>query len=580
MKRAIVIALASVGGVLLFLLLFFLGLGWALFSPTPLPDRMVLEVDLNQGLVETVPDDPFYLALERRRLRTREVVESLERARGDDRVVGVLFRGGGGLPGWGTAEELREAVEAYRGSGKPAWFFAETFGEFTPGHGSFYLATAFDRVYLQPSGEVGLTGLSVEAPFLREALEKLDVEPRFDQRREYKSAGEIFTERGFTGPAREALRSMLESMEASLVSGIARGRGHDEAAVRALLARGPFLATEALNEGLVDELLYLDQVRERLEAENGGEVAGVGAASYLSRSGRAWDRGARVALVYGVGPVFRGRGGYDPLTGGMSMGADQVAGAIREAADDDRVRAILFRVNSPGGSWVASDQVRRALERAREKGKPVVVSMGDVAASGGYLVAVDADRILAHPSTLTGSIGVIAGRFVTRDFWERFGVTWDRVEVGEGADYYTAVDDFSPEAWNRFQLFLDRIYDDFMDRVAVGREMSPERVEQLARGRVWTGREALERGLVDELGGFVRALEVVRELAELEPDAPLQVVVYPAEKTLFQLLLEEGRGVSLGEGVGAVRTFLRSILAGGGGPSGPVRMPPLEVLGR
>jgi protease IV len=579
-KRAIVVALASLGGVLLFLIVFLLGLSWALFSPTPLPDRMVLEVDLNQGLVETVPDDPIFLALERRRLRTREVVEALERAREDDRVVAVLFRGGGGLPGWGTAEEFREAVEAFRESEKPAWFFAETFGEFMPGHASYYLATAFDRIYLQPSGEVGLTGLSVEAPFLREALEKLDVEPRFDQRREYKSAAEMFTETGFTGPARDALRSMLESMEEVLVAGIVRGRDRDEATVRHLLTRGPFPSLEAVEAGLVDELLYLDQVRDRLEDETGVEAEGVGASNYLSRSGRGWDRGTRVALVYGVGPVLRGSGGYDPLTGGTTFGADRVAAAIREATDDDRVRAILFRVNSPGGSWVASDQVRRALERAREQGKPVVVSMGDVAASGGYLVAVDADRILAHPSTLTGSIGVIAGRFVTRDFWDRFGVTWDRVEGPTGADYYTAVDDFSPEAWERFQLFLDRIYDDFKDRVAQGRDLGPDRVEELARGRVWTGTQALERGLVDELGGYLRALDAVRELAELEPGAPLQVVIYPAEKTLFQLLMEEGRGVSLGEGLGAARALFRSLGVGAGGAAGPVRMPSLEVLGR
>jgi protease IV len=605
-KRVLVLILASIGGVVLFLFVFFLALSWALLSPTPLPDRMVMEVDLNQGLVETVPDDPIYLALERHRIRTREVVEALHRAANDDRVVEVLFRGSAGLPGMGTAEELREAILHFRESGKPARYFAETFGEFGPGHAGYYLATAFDQVLLQPSGEVGITGLGVEGPFLAEALEKLDVEPIFDQRWEYKSAGEIFTERGFSEPAREALRTSLEAIHASLVAGVAQGRGLEEARVRELLGQGPFPALEAREAGLVDDLIYLDDIRDRLEEEHGDDVGRVGVRSYLTRSGGAWGRGARVALVYGVGPVLRGQGGYDPLTGSLTMSSDRVAAAIRDATDDERVRAIVFRVDSPGGSWVASDQIRRALERARERGKPVVVSMGDVAASGGYLVAVDADRILAHPSTLTGSIGVIAGRFATRDFWERFGITWDRVEVGEGADYYSGLDGFTPEGWQRFQLFLDRIYDDFVDRVAQGRGLDHDRVHEVARGRVWTGQQALELELIDGLGGYTAALAAARELADLEPDAPVQVAVYPAERTLFQVLMEEGRGVSVrgdapsglaavaqaGEALRALAWTLRTVGVPGApgglrlGPGrpgwsyGPVQAPPLEFLVR
>jgi protease IV len=296
-KRVVLIVLASVGGVVLFLMLFLLAMSWALLSPTPLPDRVVLEVDLNQGLVETVPDDPFQLALERRRLRTREVVEALHRAADDRRVVGVLFRGGGGLPGWGTAEELREAVLHFRASGKPAHFFAETFGEFTPGHSSYYLATAFEQVFLQPSGEVGLTGLSLEAPFVRGSLEKLEIEPRMDQRWEYKGAAEVFTEERFTDASREALSVMLGSIEASLVAGIAEGRGMEESRVTGLLGDGPFPASEALAAGLVDELLYLDEVLDRLEELDEREVGSVGVSRYLARAGGAWRRGPRVALI-------------------------------------------------------------------------------------------------------------------------------------------------------------------------------------------------------------------------------------------------------------------------------------------
>ncbi len=587
MKRFIVLFFATLGGVVFFTLMLLVLLNRTLLAPPGLPGEFVLELNLEDGLVEAFPDDPLLMTLERRRLRVRDVVEAIDEAGRDERVRGLLVRGVGGLSGWGTTEELREAVAGFRATGKAAVVFADTFGELSPGQLSYYLATGFDEIYLQPSGEVGLAPLAVEAPFLRGLLDRYEVLPRFDRREDYKDAVEFLTEREFTSEAREATTRLLASLEESLIDAIASGRDISREMARVALQEGPYLAREALEAGLVDRLGYLDEAREGMRERIGDDVDQVALDSYLERGRRGWNRGPRVALVYGVGSIHRGRSGYDPLTGGSSLGSSTVSNHLREAAADPSVEAILFRVDSPGGSWVASDQVRREIQRARDGGTPVVVSMGDLGASGGYVVSMDADRIVAHPSTFTGSIGVVAGRLVTRDWFESIGIDWDRVQASEGTEFYSVVDDFSPEAWERFQAFLDRIYEDFMEGVAEGRGMTVQEVQEVAGGRVWSGRDAADAGLIDRLGGFGVALDEIRELLDLEPGTELDVALYPEERTLFQLLLEEGRGMGASSTgpVGELFAVLRPVLrwaaeAGITEVPGPVLAPNLSVPGR
>lgn len=592
MKRAIIAILAALGGLVILGILFIFAMSWALLSPTPLPSQVVLEIDLDEGLLEAPPHDPLALALERRRLQTRQVVEGLERAAGDQRVVGLLVRGSSAPGGWGTVAELRKAVERFRASGKPTLLFGETFGEMSSGQGIYYLASAFDEVMIQPSGDVGLMPLTLEMPFVGGMLEKLDVEPRFDRRWEYKDGMEPFRTDGFSDPVRESSRELLESVLNTLVEGVADGRSLSPDSVRSLVAQGPFMAREAEAAGLVDHLGYLDDARDLMAASAGEDSERLSMLRYVERDGRAWNRGPRVALIYGSGGIMRGRSQYDPLSGGSSFGATTVAGHIRQAVEDDRVQAILFRVDSPGGSYVASDVVRAELARAREAGKPVVISMGNVAASGGYLVSVDSDRIVAHPTTFTGSIGVVAGKFVTRELWSRFGIEWERIEAGGESTLYSAFDDFSEEEWERFQDFLDRVYGEFVELVAQGRGMDVQAVDEVARGRVWTGADALERGLVDELGGFATAVGAVREELGLGEDDPIHLASYPPERTLVQLIMEDGWRVGLGrtltgggadgELLRALRPFLAQAVAVGllGDDDGALRMPPVEVPAR
>jgi protease IV len=587
LKRAIVAILAALGGFVILAFLFLIAMSWALLSPTPVPSSVVLELDLREGIVETVPEDPFLMAFGSRRLRVHDVVEGLEVAASDRRVAGLLVRGDGAVGGWAGTEELRDAVLRFRESGKPAVLFAETFGEFGAGQAGYFLGSAFDEIVLQPSGEVGLLPLVADVPFFAEALDKLDVEARFDTRWEYKDAAEILNRTEFSPPAREAMEALLESILGTLVDAVAEARQMPSDSVRALVRAGPFLARPALEAGLVDRLGYLDEARDRVRELTDADAEQLSFRDWNERRRGGWTRGPRVALVHGVGAIQRGRGGFDPLSGTVSLGAEVIAENLRSAIDDDRVQAILFRVDSPGGSWPGSDQVRRELQRARDAGKPVVVSMGNAAASGGYLISAPADRIVAHPTTITGSIGVVAGRFVTRGLWDRLGVDWDRVSAGGEMSYFSGVDDFTDEEWERFQESIDHIYGEFVRHVAEGRSMDRSAVEEVARGRVWSGRDAHAVGLVDALGGYSTALDEIRTLLDLEPDAPLQVATYPPERTFVQLLLDDGFRVAIRGGgpqlQGGTVEQLRQLLGRAGALGllgehpGPVRMPYLEI---
>ncbi len=489
----------------------------------------VLELDLEGGMVERVPPEPVGRALAAGAVVVRDVVDALAGAATDDRVTALVVRLGNARFGLAQAQELREAVKAFRAAGKRAFAFAETFGEGRSATVAFYLAAAFDEVHLQPLGELHLTGLVARTPFLRRLLDLAGVIPDLDHRREYKAAMYVLTEDHYTAPHREATLAILDSQLTQIVSGIAEDRGLDPATVRRLVDEAPLFPHEAVEAGLVDALSYRDEVYGRARGDRGRLLT---VDAYLRRAGRPHRRGTKVALVYGVGGIQRGAPRFDPLSRTSSLGADTVARAFREAVADDKVKAIVFRVDSPGGSAVASEVVRREVVRAREAGKPVVVSMGDVAGSGGYWISTDADRIVAQPGTITGSIGVVSGKFVTRDAWAKAGVDFDELHLGRNATMFTPDRPFTDTERDRLETSLDFIYDQFKARVAEGRGLHPDRVEEIAKGRVWTGEEAHRLGLVDELGGFDAALAAARELAGIEPDAPVKLVEYPKPRKL------------------------------------------------
>jgi len=560
---------------------------------------LILELDLTDGVAEGPPADPLSAVLTMRRTRLQDLLDGLRRAADDNRVRALVVKVGGSRIGLARIQELRAAIGDFRRSGKLAVAWAESFGDFVRGNLPYYLATGFDRIYLQPSGTLGLTGVAVEQVFLHDALEKLGIGFESAKRHEYKSAPDQLTESGFTGPAREAAARLAASVTEQLAGAVAAGRGLSVERVTALLARGPFLAQQALDAGLIDGLMYRDEVYDQVRREAGPEATLLYLQRYqrqrslsdlprrLGSSVQGMTPGQHerfVATIYAHGTIRHGRSGRGGPGGGM--GSDTVAAALRAAAADEGARAVVLRVNSPGGSYTASDVIWREVVRLRAAGKPVVVSMGDVAASGGYFISAPADVIVAQPGTITGSIGVFMGKPVLRELFGRAGVATDTVADGAGADIATMFSSsrpFSEAEWARINEWLDAVYADFTQKVADGRRLPVERVHELARGRVWTGADAIANGLADEAGGLREAIAIARKRAGLPADAPARS--YPRLGPLDQLRpaeSSEARPAARGAvGAGALAALFadgwgpawRFAAAAGLPPHGPLTLP-------
>ncbi len=508
------------------------------------PNGCVLEFDLRSVPPETVGFDPLALITGGRPMALRDTVAAIHRAAEDPRVAGMIARVQLAASPPAAVQELREAIAAFSAV-KPSLAWAETY----PGTLSYYLASAFGEVWMQPSGSVGLIGFASNATFLRDALDKAGIEADFVARGEYKSAVNLFTEHGFTEAHREAVTRMLESVQEQVWRAVAQSRKIESGALDGLADRAPLLRDAAVESGLIDRVGFRDEAYARIAELVGAEDDSEDGPPrlYLSRYAAAARArlappvpplpGRRPKPAFAVitvdGAIVNGRGGPQMLPVGPSAaGGDTIAAALRDAAADDGVSAIVLRVNSPGGTVTASETIWREVKRARKRGKPVVASMGAVAASGGYYVAMGADAIVANPGTITGSIGVITGKLVVRDLLERLGVASDTVRTNANADAWSIEAPFTPEQRAHREAEADLLYTDFVERAAEGRNMSFEDVDRVARGRVWTGADALERGLVDELGGLRTAVQRAKVLAGLDADTEVRLVSYPGSSLL------------------------------------------------
>lgn len=542
---------------------------------------LLLTVDLTRPLR---PQDATGLAALRARNRptVRDVVEALRHAADDDRVVGLVGRVGGPVGGLATVQELADAVRTFTASGKPSVAHAESFVESGNGTLSYLLASAFGEIHLQSSGDLTLLGVVSEVTFLRGALDKAGIEPQFAHRHEYKNAADVLTERGFTPAHREALQAVVDSWAGQIVGAIAQARGLDPGAVRDALDAAPLSAADARERGIIDRIAYRDETLDDVRARVGSDAEPLPLSQYLS-SGRArqrWHarRAPVVALIQAHGTILGGRRD-GPLSGG-NVGSDTLTAALRRAAQDDDIAAVLLHVDSPGGTVAASDAIRRAVQRTRAAGTPVVAWMGDVAASGGYYIAMAADRIVAQPGTLTGSIGVVAGKAVTTELRDKLGVETEAVAQGANARFFSSARGFSEHERERLDALLDRVYDDFTAKVANDRGLSRERVDEVARGRIWTGAQAHELGLVDALGGHAVAQDAVRSLLGLPTDAPLRLRPYPPPPSLTDRVrgrdLEDPAEQQVAAAVAALRGdpgALLDVIGRMAGPAGMLTMP-------
>jgi protease IV len=552
-----------------------------------IPNGCVLEFNLRSVPPETTGFDPFTIVTGGGRpMALRDAVAAIHRAAEDPRIAGLIARVQLEASPVGAVQELREAIAAFSAV-KPSLAWAETY----PGTLSYYLASAFGEVWMQPSGSVGLVGFASNATFLRDALDKIGIEAQIVARGEYKSAANLFTEDGFTDAHREAVTRMLESLQGQVWQAVAESRNIDADALDALADRAPLLRDDAVSSGLVDRIGFRDEAYGRIAELIGVEdISDEEAAPrlYLSRyAGAARSRlappvpsipGRRskptIAVVTLEGTIVNGRGGPQFLPfGPSSAGSDTIAAALREVAADDSVSALVLRVDSPGGSVTASETIWREVKRARERGKPVVASMGAIAASGGYYVSMGADAIVANPGTITGSIGVITGKLVVRDLKDRLGVGSDTVRTNANADAWSVDELFTPEQQAHREAEADLLYTDFVERVAEGRNLSTEAVDIVARGRIWTGADALERGLIDELGGFRTAVRRAKVLAGLDENTDVRLVSYPGSSLLDFLRprassqpaaasLPDAVGALLGRSVAGILDHVEQALSG------------------
>jgi protease-4 len=534
------------------------------------PSGCVLELDLQSMPHETGGFDPLtIISTGGRPPVLRDVVGAINRAAADPRVAGLIARVQLSHAAAGPVQELREAIAAFTAA-KPSVAWAETY----PGTLSYYLASAFGEVWMQPSGTVGLVGFATSALFLRNALDKAGIEAQFVARGEYKSAANLFTQDSYTDAHREADSALVQSLHAQVRSAVAESRGIESAVVDELADRAPLLRDDALASRLIDRIGYRDEAYVRIAELVGVEVISAEVDTpprlYLSRYAHATaaQRGLPVpsipsrkpkpaiAVVTVAGPIVSGRGGPQLLpVSNSSAGGDTIAAALRDAAANEAVVAIVLRVDSPGGSVTGSETIWRAVAQARQVGKPVVASMGAVAASGGYYISAGADVIIANPGTITGSIGVVTGKLIVRELKGRLGVGSDSVRTNANADAWSINAPFTAEQQARVEAEADLFYDDFVARVAAGRKLPVEAVEAVARGRVWTGADALDRGLVDELGGLHVAVRRAKLLAGLEPDAEVRMVGYPGSSlrdVLRPRTSSEPAAVSVTGSVGAL----------------------------
>ena len=517
------------------------GLLYFLVGRTPsVPSNATLVMRVGGQLAEVAPANVVSYF---RRVRTptvRALVDDLRKAKVDPRIRAVLIKPTRfDSPFWAKVQELRGAILDFKKSGKPVYAYLEYGGD-----REYFLATAADAIYLMPSSALDLMGVATYELFLRGTLDKVGAYPDLHHVGDYKTAVNTFTEKGYTPAHKEMDQALNRDLYEQIVRGIADGRNKTDAEVRGLIDQGPFLPEDALRVGLVDDVQYEDQVHDELEiGDVDGRTIDTDEYSRISLASLGLDRGPRVALIYATGTITSGKSGYDPINGPV-VGSDTLIEYIRQARRDASVRAIVLRIDSPGGSATASDAIWRELmiTRNEREDRPLVASMSDLAASGGYYIAMPAHSIVAQPSTLTGSIGIFGGKIVTGGLYEKLGAHIDSTSIGKHAEIDSPVRPYNSDELEKLREQLQAFYDQFVEKVAVARQNTPQNIDALAQGRVWTGQQAKKNGLVDELGGLEHAVAIAKQRANIAADSEVELVVYPPRKGLYEILSEQFGG--------------------------------------
>jgi protease IV len=513
-------------------------------SAPSIRDNSVLVLRVAGPLPDYVPDDPLRKLFGGPEESLTNLVLQFRKAKTDSRIKAVVLDINMSGVGWAKAEEIRDSITDFRSSGKEVYAYMEI-----GMNKEYYIASACNRIYLSPPGELFINGLAADVMFFRGSLDKLGVYPDIFQIGKYKSVGDMFTRKDMSDAHREYINSMLDDLFNRYVDAIAKARSKTPEEVRAIIDNSPYGSAKAKEAGLIDGASYRDDLDKELKSKLGykddEELRVVKGSEYrqVSPESLGLDKGERIAVIYATGNIGSGKSDNSP-TGDQSIGSDTLAKALNDARDDKTIKAIVLRVDSPGGSGLASDIIWHAVESAKQK-KPVVVSMGDVAASGGYYISASANKIIAQPSTITGSIGVVAGKPVMKGFYDWIGISNEYVLRGKNAGMFRETEKFTPDERAKFEEWIKTTYyNDFVPKVATGRGKDPAYIDTLGQGRVWTGSQGKENGLVDEFGGLDRAVAIAKQLANIPADKEVKRVILPYPQTFLQQLFNNSDSVS------------------------------------
>ena len=505
-------------------------------APT-IADNSVLNLRVSGSLPDYVPEDPIRKLFGNNDQSLSNLILQFKKAKVDNRIKLILLDINMSGAGWGKSEEIRDAIADFRSSGKPVYAYME-YGM----NKEYYIASACDKIYLAPPGELFINGLAADVMFFRGSLDKLGVYPDIFQIGKYKTAGDTFTRKDMSDAHREFMNELVDDIFNRYVDGISKGRGKTPEQVRALIDDAPYNGARAKEVGLIDGSAYRDQLEKDLKAKLGYKdsdqlrIVRGGDYSDVDPESLGLNKGEKIAVIYATGDIGSGQSENSP-SGSQSIGSDTVSKAVNDAAADTSIKAIVLRVDSPGGSGLASDIIWHAVDAAKQK-KPVVVSMSDVAASGGYYISASANKILAEPSTITGSIGVVAGKPVLRGFYDWLGISNEYIMRGKNAGMFRETEKFSDDERAKFEDWIkNTYYNDFVPKVAQGRNKDAAYVDSIGQGRVWTGSQGQQRGLVDQFGGLDAAIEVAKDLAKIPKDKGVHRVILPYPRTFLQDLL-------------------------------------------
>ena len=501
------------------------------------PKQFTLQIDLDKEINETTKTDVFSkITDEENSVTFYNVIKSINDAKDDKRVKALIANINDTSLGLAQIEELKEAIEYFASSGKKTYIYSPSFGNYGNGLNEYYLATSFNEIWLQPNAEVGITGINIEVPFFNESLNKIGISPSFSTRYEFKTAVSSLTDKNFTKSNKEQMKKLAVSIYDTITDEISNKRNISKNQLNKLINNAPIFANSALENKLVDKIGFkTDLLKEIYKQTNSSQILDIN--TYTKENiQKSRKYRTQIALITGSGVIKQGSS-EDSLIGKEKIiMSDDIIRALKDAAENKNTKAIVIRLDSPGGSYSASNEIWGTIKDIKEKTKlPIIISQGNYAASGGYFISIASDMIITNPLTITGSIGVLSGKMVLNDLWNKLGVNWGKVKIGKNASILSSNSDFSVSEKLKFEQSLDNIYQDFTNKVSDARNINIKQLDKLARGRVWMGYQAEGNGLADKIGGISKAINIAKEKAGIKNNK-FSVVQYPKEKTFIEVI--------------------------------------------